>query len=34
MPKLNGYELVKALRYKGNETPVLLLSALDAIDEK
>ena len=34
MPKLNGYELVKELRAHGNETPVLLLSALDAIDEK
>lgn len=34
MPKLNGYELVRELRANGNETPVLLLSALDAIDEK
>ncbi len=34
MPKFNGYELVKFLRAKGNETPILLLSALDAIDEK
>lgn len=34
MPKVNGYELVRFLRAKGNETPILLLSALDAIDEK
>jgi len=34
MPNVNGYELVKSLRSKGNETPILLLSALDAIDEK
>ncbi len=34
MPKVNGYELVKSLRAIGNETPILLLSALDAIDEK
>ncbi|MBK8701853.1 MAG: response regulator transcription factor [Saprospiraceae bacterium] len=34
MPKLNGYELVQALRRNGNVTPVLLLSALDATDEK
>ena len=34
MPKVNGYELVKSLRAKGIETPILLLSALDAIDEK
>lgn len=34
MPELNGHELTKILRQQNNKTPILLLSALDAIDEK
>jgi DNA-binding response OmpR family regulator len=31
LPKLSGFEIVKALRGKGNMTPVLLLTALDDV---
>lgn len=34
MPKLNGYEVVKKLRTKQNETPVLMLTAKDNIEDK
>ncbi len=34
MPKLNGYDLLKQLREQGNETPVLFLTAKDAISDR
>ena len=34
MPKLNGYELLKQLREKGIETPVLFLTAKDAVSDR
>nr|WP_241634591.1 two-component system response regulator RppA [Fusobacterium gastrosuis] len=34
MPKLNGYEVIKKLRTKQNETPVLMLTAKDNIEDK
>lgn len=34
MPKLNGYELLQDMRSKGNTTPVLLLTARDAIEDR
>lgn len=34
MPKINGYEVVKKLRLKQNETPILMLTAKDSIDDK
>lgn len=34
MPKINGYELIKELRKKQNETPILMLTAKDSIDDK
>ena len=34
MPKLNGYELLKQLREQGNDTPVLFLTAKDAISDR
>lgn len=34
MPKLNGYELLAELREKRNETPVLFLTARDAIADR
>ncbi|WP_022819885.1 response regulator transcription factor [Fusobacterium russii] len=34
MPKLNGYEVVKKLREKKDETPILMLTAKDSIDDK
>ena len=34
MPGMSGIELVKALRSLGNQTPILLLTALSETDEK
>ncbi|ADY55328.1 two component transcriptional regulator, winged helix family [Syntrophobotulus glycolicus DSM 8271] len=34
MPKMNGYQVLSALREKGVSTPVLLLTAKDNIDDK
>ena len=34
MPKISGYEVIKTLRTKQNETPVLMLTAKDSIDDK
>lgn len=34
MPKLNGYELLGQIRNQGNETPVLFLTAKDAIADR
>jgi two-component system OmpR family response regulator len=34
LPKLDGLELVKRLRGIGNDTPTLILSALDQVDER
>jgi len=34
LPNLNGFDLVRHLRDKGVKTPVLLLTALDATDDK
>jgi two-component system copper resistance phosphate regulon response regulator CusR len=34
MPEMNGLEMLRKLRESGNQTPVLLLTALDQTDEK
>ncbi len=34
MPKMNGFELVKRLRDRGDRTPVLFLTARDAVADK
>lgn len=34
LPKRDGYSLLRALRNKGDETPVLFLSARDAIEDR
>lgn len=34
MPKLDGLKMLKALRASGNQTPALILSALDSVDER
>jgi len=34
LPKLDGLSLIETLRKAGRETPVLILSALDAVDER
>ena len=33
MPRVDGYELVRALREAGNNTPVLMITAKDAFDD-
>lgn len=33
MPNVDGYELVKALRSTGNNTPVMMITAKDAFDD-
>lgn len=33
LPKLDGLSLVKTLRYEGNETPTLILTALSEVDD-
>lgn len=34
MPKVNGYEVLKSLRAEKNMTPVLFLTARDAIEDR
>ncbi|MDX1910067.1 MAG: response regulator transcription factor [Saprospiraceae bacterium] len=34
MPEMNGLDMLRKLRESGNQTPVLLLTALDQTDEK
>ena len=34
LPKLNGFEVVKKIREKGNTTPVLILTAKNELDDK
>lgn len=34
MPKINGYEVLKKMRKENNDTPVLMLTAKDGIDDK
>jgi two-component system, OmpR family, response regulator len=34
MPRMDGLELIKALRSAGNQTPVLVLSALGDVDDR
>ena len=34
MPKVNGFEVIKELRNKGNHTSVLMLTARDSADDK
>src|SRR5579883_1146073 len=34
LPKLDGLTLIERLRAKGDRTPVLILSALNAVDDK
>jgi DNA-binding response OmpR family regulator len=34
MPRLDGLGLLKQMRSEGDKTPVLLLTALDAIDDR
>ena len=33
MPKVDGYELVRQLRERGNQTPVMMITARDAFDD-
>ena len=33
MPQMDGYELVRQLREKGNQTPVMMITAKDAFDD-
>lgn len=34
LPGIDGLNLIRALRYAGRDTPVLVLSALDSVDER
>lgn len=34
MPKMDGWEILAALRSEGNQVPVMMLTALDSIDDK
>jgi len=34
MPQMDGLQMLKALRAAGNQTPVLILSALDSVEER
>ncbi len=34
LPELNGWQVLESLRKKGNRTPVLMLTALDALDDR
>ncbi len=34
MPKINGYDVLKTMRKENNDTPVLMLTAKDGIDDK
>ena len=33
MPKMDGYELVRQMRERGNQTPVMMITARDAFDD-
>lgn len=33
MPEMDGYELIKSLRERGNHTPVMIITAKDAFDD-
>ena len=33
MPKMDGYELVRQMRDRGNQTPVMMITARDAFDD-
>lgn len=34
LPEVNGLDIVKSLRTNGNETPILLLTARDSVDDR
>jgi len=34
LPKLDGYEVLRRLRRRGSKTPVLILTALDSLDDR
>ncbi|MBN3495558.1 response regulator transcription factor [Vibrio neptunius] len=34
MPEMDGLQMVKAIRSSGKETPILILSALDSVEER
>jgi DNA-binding response OmpR family regulator len=34
MPEMNGYEVLESLRHRGVRTPVIMLTARDAVDDK
>lgn len=34
MPEVDGLQMVKAIRSSGKETPILILSALDSVEER
>ena len=34
MPRMDGLQFIKALRASGNQTPVMIVSALDSVDER
>jgi two-component system OmpR family response regulator len=34
LPKLEGYEVLRRLRHRGSKTPVLILTALDTLDDR
>ncbi|MBI4431283.1 MAG: response regulator transcription factor [Candidatus Omnitrophica bacterium] len=34
LPKLDGYEVARQLRAKGNKTPIIFLTAKDAVDDR
>jgi two-component system OmpR family response regulator/two-component system response regulator QseB len=34
LPKMNGFDVLRSLRKKGNHVPVLMLTALDAVHQK
>jgi len=34
LPKLDGYEVLRRLRRRGSKTPVLILTALDTLDDR
>ncbi len=34
MPRMNGLELVKKLRSRGNDTPVVFLTSLDSVEDR
>ena len=34
LPKLNGFDVVQAIRQEKNQTPVLMLTAMGSVDDK